>query len=365
MALIYPTIWEMGDKREQIGPGYHYKKRVRSLVVPEGQVVTIYENQDRTGKKSVPLHEGAYHHLAFYGIGDWPGVVHVEESGLTSLDLVEIGWNVSYDKNDQSKKYPMYYSIPVGDRKCKEDFPNDKIQWLCIPFGMTVEVFDEADFQGGSLIFSGNTQGEKERVNLWDYNYSWKTSSMKIRADQWVSAGTAIEEETIVSDKDTKVIATTTVANNSPHKTTASKEITATVEETTVEDWNIEAGVTAKAGFEAGTETVKATGEIEVSVSAGYGESKSKSEGREFHDIASVELDGLGTAKVSMIAEIGRMEGIAVRKWRNKRNNVIIEQRGKISASRANKVEIEIHGESGEVLVAAKPIYAAGDVAAA
>ena len=44
-----------------------------------------------------------------------------------------------------------------------------------------------------------------------------------------------------------------------------------------------------------------------------------------------------------MIVEEGRMEGIAVRKWRNLRNNVIIEQRGKISAKRANKATVEVH----------------------
>ena len=44
-----------------------------------------------------------------------------------------------------------------------------------------------------------------------------------------------------------------------------------------------------------------------------------------------------------MIAEFGRMEGIAVRKWRNKRNNTIIEQRGKFVANTASKTRVEIH----------------------
>ena len=345
MALIYRKIWEQGDKREQLSAGYHYKKEVRSLVVPEGQTVTFYEREDRTGRKSLPMNEGTYHHLDFYGVKDKPGVVHVETNGLTSLDLVEIGWNVEYEPG---KKYPMYYSIPVGDRKAGEDFPDNKIQWLLIPFGMTVEVFDSSDFSGGSLIFSGNKQGEKERVNLWDYHFksgvaSWRASSIRVRADEWVSAGIAIEQETIVSESNDKVVATTELANNSPHRATVSKEIMAQVEETTEENWNIEAGVTAKAGFEAGPEMCKVTGELEVSLSGGYGESKLSSNTRSFTDIASIEIDGFGKAKASMIVEEGRMEGIAVRKWRNKRNNVIIEQRGKISAKRANKARVEVH----------------------
>ena len=345
MALIYPTIWEQGSEREQLVPGYHYKKCVKSLVVPEGQTVTCYQREDRTGSKSLPMNEGTYHHLDFYGISEKPGVIHVEKNGLTSLDLVEIGWNNEYAPN---KKYPMFYSIPVGDRKAGEDFPDNKIQWLLIPFGMTVEVFDSSDFTGGSIIFSGNTQGKKERINLWDYKFksgtaSWRTSSIHIRADEWESVGIAIEEESIVSESNNKVVATTELANNSPHTATISKEITAEVEETVEENWNIEAGVTAKVGFEAGPETFKVTGEMEVSISGGYGETKATTKKRSFTDIATVEVVGFGKAKASMIVEEGRMEGIAVRKWRNKRSNVIIEQRGKISAKTANKVTVEIH----------------------
>ena len=343
MALIYPTIWEQGGKSERLTPGYHYKKYVKSLVIPEGQQVTFYEREDRTGWKSLPMNEGTYHHLYFYGVRERPGVIHVEENRLTSLDLVEVGWNVEYEKG---KKYPMYYSIPIGDRKAGEDFPNDRIQWLFIPFGVTVEVFDDANFQGGSLIFSGNTEGKKERVNLWDYHFksgvaSWKTSSMKIRADKWVSAGVAIENETIIDGE--KVAATTELCNNSPHTATVSKEISAQVEETVGEDWNIEAGVTAKVGFEAGPEVCKVTGEVEVSLSGGYGENKSTTKSKGFVDTASVEINGFGRAKASMIIETGRMEADAIRKWRNVRNNAIIEQKGRISASWANKARVEVH----------------------
>ena len=130
MALIYPTIWEQGDRREQLTPGYHYKKHVESLVVPEHQVVTIYKHEDRQGQKSMPLYGGTYHHLYFYGIGDHPGLIHVEDCGLTALDLVEIGWNSEYAPGE---KYPMYYSLPTGDHKGGEGFPNDKIQWLYLP----------------------------------------------------------------------------------------------------------------------------------------------------------------------------------------------------------------------------------------
>ena len=139
------------------------------------------------------------------------------------------------------------------------------------------------------------------------------------------------------------IAATTEISNNSPHRAECSKEINVTFDESMEENWGIEAGVTATAGFEAGTETVKATGEVEVSFSGSYGESKTKTEAHGFSDIATVELDGYGNAKVSMIVEYGEIEGIAVRKWRNKRNNVIIEQRGKFKCKKGNRTRIEIH----------------------
>ena len=349
MALIYSTIWEQGDKKEVLSLGYHYKKRVKSLVVPDHQRVTIYENEDRQGKKSMPLYGGTYHHLYFYGISDRPGLIHVEDVGLTALDLVEIGWWAQYGKG-KDERYPMFYSLPTGDHKGGEGFPDDRIQWLYIPFGMTVEVFNRDDFQKGSLIFSGNREGEKERVNLWDHKFSdggnsasWKTSSMKVRADKWVSAGIAIEEENIVGSGDNKTIATIELFNNSPHTATVSKEISAAYEESVEENWNVGGSVAAKAGFEVGPETAKFSGEVEVTVSGGYGESKTSTKQRQITDMASVEINGFGKAKASLIVEEGRMEGIAVRKWRNTRNNVIIEQRGKISAKRANKSQVEIH----------------------
>ena len=339
--LVYPTIWE-GGKFNQLGPGYHYKQTsVQSIVVPEGQVVTFYKNQDRTGWKSPPFYEGTYHHLYFYGVKENPGVIHIERTKLTALDMVEIGWDIHYDPKDYSRAYPMSYKLPIGDREYKEDFKNDKIEWLRIPFGLTVEAFEHGSFKGGSLIFSGNIQGESELVNLRGYRYDRKISSIKIRADDWISAGIAIENEVITNGE--KVVATTEIANNSPHLASCSKEISAQVDETVGENWNIEAGVTATVGFEAGTETIKAVGGVSVSVSGGYGEEKSTSKSKGFTDIGSVELDGFGKAKLSMIIEIGKMEADAIRKWRNKRNNAIIEQHGKISASWANKARLEIH----------------------
>ena len=339
--LIYPKIWEQGVEFERVGPGYHYKQRnVKSIVVPEGQVVTFYEHQDRTGKKSLPFYEGAYHHLDFYGVGSSPGVIHVEETELTTLDMIEVAWDVTYGKG-KDEKYPMFYRVPIGDREFGTDFPNDRIQTLRIPFGLTVEVFADGSFKGGSLIFSGNTENGVETVKLWEFDYGKRVSSMKVRADKWVPAGIAIENEVITNGE--KTAATTEIANNSPHKASCSKEIIASVDEGVQENWNIGGRVAAKAGFEATAMGVTVSGEVEVEVSGGYGEEKTTSRAKSFADVGTVELDGFGRAKLSMIIEIGEMEADAIRKWRNTRNNSIIEQRGRIKASWANKARIEIN----------------------
>ena len=354
MALIYPTIWEQGGQPESLSPGYHYKKHVQSLAVPDHQVVTIYENEDRQGKKSMPLYGGTYHHLYFYSISDRPGLIHVKDCGLTELDLVEIGWWSQYGK-EADERYPMYYSLPTGDHKGDEGFPDNRIQWLYIPFGMTVEVFNSDNFQGGSLIFSGNTQGEKERVNLWDHKFSdggnsasWRTSSMKVRADKWEPAGIELRDVSVQSDDHSKFGGTTSLYNNSPHKGMVGKEISWEKGQATEENWNIGGRVCAKAGFEAETsimgQSVKVTGELEVEVSGGYGEVASKNSSKTITDTVGAELEGWGNAKVSTIIEYGKMTAKAIRKWRNTRNNVIIEEEGEISFSWANDAQHEING---------------------
>ena len=337
---IYEKIWKYGTKHE-LSVGYHYKKKIRSIIVPEGQVVTFYHNQDRTGKKSRKFYEGEYYDLSFYDVSKNIGVIHIESTELTKFDMITVGNNIFWSKKE--KPYKKIWKIPIGDRNFPNDFPNDIIDWVEIPFGLTAELFKDGDFSGGSLIFSGNTKGKMEIINLIDYNYKDNVSSIKVRADNWVSAGISIEEENIISNDEEKVAATIELSNNSEHTATVSKEISATVEESTEENWNIEAGVTAKVGFEAGPEVAKVSGEIEVSVSGGYGESIASSKSKTFTDSVEVEVEGYGNAKATMFIEWGKLEGFAVRKWRNKRNNAIIEQKGKITMNKANRARVEVH----------------------
>ena len=54
MALIYPTIWEQGDKKEQLTPGLPLQEaRQESWWCLKARQVTIYEN-GRTGPARSP-----------------------------------------------------------------------------------------------------------------------------------------------------------------------------------------------------------------------------------------------------------------------------------------------------------------------
>ena len=70
MARIYNGTWKTGDSTDLL-PGHHYqqqyKQGVSALVVQKDEIVTIYEKQDRTGKKYYPFYYGEYNHLYFHG----------------------------------------------------------------------------------------------------------------------------------------------------------------------------------------------------------------------------------------------------------------------------------------------------------
>ena len=55
MALLHKSGWLLDKKPVQLPLGYHYDQSVRSVVIPEGQQVTFYTNEDRQGFKSKPF----------------------------------------------------------------------------------------------------------------------------------------------------------------------------------------------------------------------------------------------------------------------------------------------------------------------
>ena len=350
MVRLYEGGWESG-KIDEIGQGFYYNRSCRSLKVSPGYVARFYENRDREGKKSFPFYEGTYNDISFYGVHQNPGAVEVEKTDLTHLDFVEVAHGVWWDGDGQSGLYMKTYKLPIGDRRYGVDFPNDKISHLRLPYGLTAEVYDNDNFEGGSLIFSGNEQGGVTFVDLDNFDYDGLVSSVKVRADEWVSAGVAFENVEI-NDNAGEVFGGSVRLDNNTSKNdqSVSETIISELAEETSEEWGIEAGIAASVGFEAGYDSgtvAKATGNLEVSVSAGYGESKTTSKTKTFESQATAVADAYQSIIASMYIQIGEMTADCIRKWRNQRTNVIIEQRGRIRCKNGISFRVEYSEPKG------------------
>ena len=340
MARIYEGIWEHGHHKD-LPPAHHYRQTyyyaVKSLVVNAGETVTFYQNADRSGDKSHKFYEGTYHDLSFYNIGFYPGMIHVEKTPLKWNDLVEIGY---YANLGDGSTFYMCHKLPIGDHKAPDSFWNDRVSHLQIPFGVSCEVFRDKD-NDNSLIFDGTDRDGRTHIGLPDYNYAWCASRIRVTADDWVSAGIALENEVV--DSDEVEGGTFELANNSDHAAEITKTITTSVEDSTEEAWEIGASVSASAGFQFGPEVSQGSVGIEVTVSGGYGETKTKTTAREVTDEVKATVEGKGIVKGSIMIERGIMTADAIRKWRNKRTGDIIEEHGKIKLERASKTRVEVH----------------------
>ena len=342
MVKIYEGIWEHG-KLTTLKPNYHYKKKVGSLIVPHGYVATFYKNQDRTGGKSYPFYEGMYHDLTFYNVPKNPGVIHVEKTNLRTQDLLEVGCYPSWQQGGKKVSYYKFMKIPIGEWKGGNHFWDNAISHFFIPFGVVVEVFDKEDFKDGSLIFAGENENGATHVGLPDYDYGWKASSIRITADDWVSAGLRLTNERITDGDDIEG-GTITLNNDSPHAAEVTDTITKSVEEGKEESWDARFGVTASAKLTVGPETCQGEFGIEISAEAGFGETKSKSKSREVSHEVKVIVDGYGQAKASLLIKTGKMEADLERVWRNVRTGAEVVETGKITIEQASQTEVTLTG---------------------
>lgn len=341
MARIYSGIWQ-GGKSKELGPGHNYmqqiKQDVKSLVVPKGEIVTIYQNQDRSGKKYYPFYEGEYQHLSFHNIGAKPGLVKVETTDLTSRDMVRIVDSVNYAKGEY---YQKNLKLPVGDWVAPDYFPDDTIDVLYIPYGLCVEVFRHKT-SSESLIFDGQNPNGYTKIDLKDYRYNKNISRIKVTADAWESAGFHLENEKFEEGAEWE--AETIHISDVSELADVSGEvsITAEVQESKEISWDVRAGISAKAEFTFGPEYAQGTVGVEVSVEGGYGENESETTTRSVTRSAQIETDGVGNVDATLMVRQGVMTADIVRMWRNKRTGATTETRGKIRIEKAGETRISI-----------------------
>ena len=342
MSRIYNGIWKTGATKD-LPPGHHYKQQykqgIRSLSVPPCEIVTIFNQQDRTGQQSFPFYEGDYQHLYFHGnIPYHPGVVRVDKTDLTGRDMITV---VSLKEYEKGKFYQTNQRLPVGDWTGSDHFPNDQIDVLKIPYGLCVEVFDDKT-KKGSLIFDGVNPKRWTEIKLKDYGYADKISRIKITADAWESAGIHLENETFVEGGEWEAETLHISDISELANVSGNIAITAEVQESKEISWDIRAGVSAKAEFQFGPEVSQGTVGVEVSVEGGYGENESNSTTRSVTRSVQIDTDGIGNVDATLMVRSGVMEADIVRMWRNKRTGATTETRGKVRIEKAGETRISI-----------------------
>lgn len=365
MAKIFEQHWK-GGKHIVLPPGYHYWQEIRkkigsirTLIVPENQVVTIYKNQDRKGNKSLPFHAGEYLDMDFYQNhivgqsrslsergqhnigGRHPGLIHVEQTPLKLTDLLTIWW-----KADMNFKKTM--KVGIGDNEALKHFLNDKIDHFEIPFGMTIEAYEHGPTRGGSLIFSGTHQGELTHIDLHEYGYNDKVSYIKVRSDEWEPAGIALTNPEIIEKSDEVRAGYMRLDLNNEQITAGTGQVIGGYCQDEVgEEWGIGGSVATHlnitAGYEAAGAKVETEAGVEVEIHADYGKSKTTATEKHWEATLDVSRETVGTIEASLIVERGEMRFDAERKFRNKTTGAIITDVGKVTYKHGVSARAEVH----------------------
>lgn len=343
MARIYDGIWKSG-KSQDLNPGHHYQQQYRQGVhgieVPQGEMVTIFENPDRSGKRYYTFYQGMYHHLFFHGrVPTKPGCIRIEKTDLTKSDMVEL---ISLKEFQRGKFYSTNQMLPVGDWRAPKYFPNDTIDILNIPYGLCVEVFRDTD-SDKSFVFDGIDEGKTTRIKLSDYRLGNAVSRIKVTADGWRSAGIHLENEKFIDGGEWEAETIHISDNSEIADISGEVKIIGTVEESKEIAWDIRAGVSAKAEFQFGPETAQGTVGVEVSVEGGYGENERKTSSRTVEHTANVSIEGgIGNADLTLMVRRGIMEADIVRMWINERTGATTETRGHIRVEKAGETRIAV-----------------------
>ena len=337
-AELY-TNWWKGGKRFDLLPGYHNNVvgNIGSMYIPDGIRVKFWEDATRTKNESRWFYPGDYEEV-YQSSPTGAGCVLVEECAVDRTDLVEfivLGYN----------NYRSRYNLPIGEFYAGiHTFPNDAIDEIIIPLGMTVEVFaDGLDSGTGSLIFTGLPGGN--RINLESFGYKDVITSVKITADDWELAGIELQDAEIEESTREVIAGHLTLHNNSSSPDTLSGQTTVQSEDSSGSQWDVSAGVsfTSETTIKGG---VAGFGEFEqkfgmtLELAAGYGQNESHSKGESFTVEATMEVPPHSSKSASIIIHYGTLKAQARRTWRNKRTGQTIQETGTIFSAKGYKAEV-------------------------
>ena len=251
------------------------------------------------------------------------------------VSLVKLGYN----------NYECKYTLPVGTHYAgPHTFPNDAIDRLVVPLGMTVEVFaDGVDSGTGSLIFTGLQGGN--HIDLDAFSYRDCITSIKVTADDWELAGIELQDAEIEEGDREVISGHITLHNNTDSEDEISGGTQVTSEDTKGSDWNVSAGMsftsetTIKGGV-AGFGEVEQKFGLTLDLAAAYGQNQSKSKGESFDIQCTLKVPAHSSKSASIIIHYGTLKANAIRHWRNKRTGATITETGTIYSSRGYKAVV-------------------------
>ena len=338
MGVTIWSDWWQGGQREDLGVGVHYDKTIGCIQVQDGYRAKWFTNHQRTEGETGWVNPSYLEEVYQVWHTDAKCLV-IEECATKAQDVVSL---VCLKYNN----YEAKYTLPVGTHYAgPHTFPNDAVDRLVIPLGMTVEVFaDGVDSGTGSLIFSG-LQGDNH-IDLASFGYQDCITSIKVTADDWELSGIRFDDATIEESSKDVISGSLTLHNNSDSEDQLSGTTTVTSEDITGSDWNVSAGAsftsetTIKGGVPGFGECEQKFG-ITLELSASYGQNYSKSKGESFEIQCTMNVPARSSKSASIIITYGILKAKAVRTWRNKRTGTVIEEKGELFSSRGYKAEVQ------------------------
>ena len=299
-----------------------------SIRVPEGYAVQFSENEDGSGDKSRVLYAGEYEDLSFY-----PGVVGSGRFDVTVNEIkrAELATAINYVDAGTGTPYAVKYQIPPGVHDCSGNwwdnlFPNDAIDALIVPEGLTVKVYDRAD-QPYHLDFEGPVT-----VDLGTHKYKDKISKIEVIAEEWdVTGAEADWDHKNVLSSENMTVGEASIDNRKSSSTLSQEQsISVRKNRTYTSQWDVNGKIstTVSAGFKPFGIGVDAN--VTVEVGGGYGESYTDEIEQTYSASAQIETPAGVASRVLLKLDWEKFEVPMKRYIQNSRTGEVIEQTGKL-----------------------------------
>ena len=314
---VWDGIWEQGELKSfdlnkaplylsELAPGFAPK----CIVVPEGWRIRFGAGKDGSGTKSVWFQAGEYYDLSFYpGAEPSECAVFAEDVGVHADQLMTLYQSADpWSLVGSSGEFGAYWNIAPGAKVDFDDFWPGHVKTVKVPQHSVGHFWPEDGAKGEMVELQPGVH------HLSDYGGINGVRVCEVVPDDFVLVGIEFDWAHAVSKPGKVSVAELTAQNNTPSlgpddRPEVTRELSGSVECTQEEDWNASvsidttASVTAKEEF-AGSGVDETLG-VSVDVSAGYGQSTSKTTTVEQSESASYPLLGFVDTSLAKKAAAG------------------------------------------------------------